>query len=119
VRPFVPPGATGTAAATEGQWQVSTAGGIHPAWRSDGKELYYVNPDGAIMAVPINVSAGTLEPGAPVLLFPTRIFGGGSDIQFGRQYDVTADGRFLINILLNDAVGPITLLMNWRPQAKN
>jgi hypothetical protein len=32
---------------------------------------------------------------------------------------VTADGRFLINILLNDAVAPITLLMNWRPQAKN
>ena len=32
VRPFVPPGAAGTAAgAAGGQWQVSTAGGIYPA----------------------------------------------------------------------------------------
>ena len=37
VRPFVSPGATGTAAG--GQWQVSTAGGILPLWRSDGKRV--------------------------------------------------------------------------------
>ena len=43
VRPFVPPGATATAAP---QSQISTAGGIMPAWRSDGKELYYLNPAG-------------------------------------------------------------------------
>ena len=30
VRPVVPPGAVGTAAAAEGQWQVSTAGGVFP-----------------------------------------------------------------------------------------
>ncbi len=49
VRPFVPPsppasadkpGATVTPApSAAGQWQVSTAGGIIPAWRPDGKEL--------------------------------------------------------------------------------
>src|ERR1700726_100318 len=51
VRPFVPPGAAGTAAgASGGQWQVSTGGGITPAWRPDGKELYYLNPAGAMMA---------------------------------------------------------------------
>ena len=78
VRPFVPPGAAGTAAgAAGGQWQVSTAGGIHPVWRPDGKELYYLNPAGAMMAAPITVTGATLEPGAPVVLFPTRIFGGG------------------------------------------
>ena len=66
VRPFVPPGATGTAAPTAGgQWQVSTAGGIHPVWRSDGKELYYINPDGAMMAAPIKVNGATMEPGRP------------------------------------------------------
>ncbi len=106
------------ATAAGGQWQVSTAGGIHPLWRSDGKELYYLNPDGAMMAAPINVNGATLEPGAPVMLFPTRIFGGGADIQLGRQYDVTADGRFLINTLLNEAAAPITLLQNWNPDAK-
>jgi eukaryotic-like serine/threonine-protein kinase len=119
VRPFVPPGATGTAAtAAGGQWQVSTAGGIHPLWRSDGKELYYINPDGAMMAAPINVNGATVEPGAPVMLFPTRIVGGGADIQQGRQYDVTADGRFLINTVLNEAAAPITLLQNWKAPTK-
>jgi Tol biopolymer transport system component len=119
VRSFVPPGATGAAAtATAGQWQVSTAGGILPMWRSDGKELYYINPDGAMMAAPIKVNGTTVEPGVPAMLFSTRIYGGGADIQLGRQYDVTADGRFLINTLLNDAPAPITLLQNWNPPSK-
>ena len=75
VRPFVPPGAAGAAAAAAGgQWQVSTAGGIFPVWRPDGKELYYLNPAGAMMAAPITVTGTTLAPGAPVVLFPTRIW---------------------------------------------
>jgi hypothetical protein len=34
----------------------------------------------------------TLAPGAPVLLFPTRIVGGGADVQAGRNYDVAPTG---------------------------
>jgi hypothetical protein len=98
---------------------VSTAGGIYPVWRPDGKELYYLNPAGAMMAAPITVNGSTLAPGAPAVLFPTRIAGGGVNTQQGRQYDVAPDGRFLINTVLDDAATPpITLLMNWRPEAK-
>ena len=68
-----------------------------------------------MMAAPITVSGSTLEPGAPVLLFPTRIVGGGVDLLQGRQYDVAPDGRFLINTELDTAAAPITLLMNWNP----
>jgi hypothetical protein len=119
VRQFVPPGAAGTAAGAAGsQWQVSTAGGVFPVWRPDGKELYYLNPAGAMMAAPITVTGSTLEPGAPVVLFPTRIYGGGVDAALGRQYDVAPDGRFLINTVLDNAAAPITLLMNWNPEAK-
>jgi hypothetical protein len=119
VRPFVTPGAAGPpTGAAGGQWQVSTAGGIYPLWRPDGKELYYLNPAGAMMAAPITVTGSTFEPGAPRLLFPTRIFGGGVDSQQGRQYDVASDGRFLINTLREDASAPITLLINWNPESK-
>jgi hypothetical protein len=119
VRPFVPPDATGTAAAsTAGQSQVSTAGGIMPLWRADGKELYYLDSSGAMMAVPITVTGTTLEPGQPVMLFPTHIVGGGVDSQIGRQYDLARDGRFLINTQLNDVASPITLLQNWNPEVK-
>ena len=119
VRPFVPPGAAGTAAAeTSGQWQVSTAGGISPTWRPDGKALYYLNPAGDMMTAPITVVGATLEPGAPAMLFPTRIVGGGVDTQLGRQYDVAPDGRFLINTETAGTAAPITLIQNWRPEAK-
>jgi hypothetical protein len=116
VRPFVPPGTPAPSAS--GQWQVSTAGGIHPVWRPDGKELYYLNPAGAMMAAPVVVTGATLEPGAPVVLFPTHMIGGGVDAEQGRQYDVAADGRLLINTELGSAAAPITLIQNWNPEAK-
>jgi Tol biopolymer transport system component len=118
VRPFVPPGETGTPAVA-GQWQISTAGGVHAVWRPDGKELYYLNPAGEMMAAPIAAVGDALEPGAPVVLFPTHIVDGGSDTQGGWQYDVAPDGRFLINMELDDAAAaPITLIQNWNPEAK-
>ncbi len=119
VRPFVPPveaGAVEPAAA--GQVQISIAGGIHPVWRADGKELYYIDREGDLMAAPVLVKGTTVEPGVPVKLFATRIYGGGADIQVGRQYDVTPDGRFLINAQVNDTIAPITLLQHWNPDAK-
>jgi len=111
VRPFVAPGAADQAVV--GQWQVSTAGGIRPAWRPDGKALYYLNPAGAMMAAPVAVSGATLEPGAPVVLFPTRIVDGGVDTSNGWQYDVAPDGRFLINTELPGDTAPITLIQHW------
>ena len=32
------------------------------------------------------------------MVFLTHIFGGGADVQQARQYDVTADGRFLTRL---------------------
>jgi Tol biopolymer transport system component len=117
VRPFVPPGAAGKAAGSGGQWQVSTAGGIHPLWRPDGKELYYLSPEGAMMAAPIRITEATLAPGASMRLFATRIVGGGAETAPGRQYDIAPDGRFLINTELDSAAAPITLILNWNPEA--
>jgi hypothetical protein len=71
-----------------------------------------------MMAAPFAIVDATLEPGAPVVLFPTRIVGGGEDAQTGRQYDVAPGGRFLINTVLESAATPITLVMNWNGAAK-
>jgi serine/threonine protein kinase/Tol biopolymer transport system component len=118
VRALAAPVASDAAADVVGQWQVSTAGGVYPRWRPDGKELYYLSPTGAMMAAPIVVTGSAFEPGAAVTLFPTRIYGGGVEQQQGRQYDVTRDGRFLINAELDNAAAPITLLMNWNVDAQ-
>ena len=118
VRPFVPNQGEGAENQAGGQWQVSSAGGIMPTWRPDGREVYFLSPTGMMMGTPIRMTGATVEPGAPVELFNPRIFGSGVDAQQGRQYDVARDGRFLINTVLNEAPGPITLMQNWNPEAK-
>jgi Tol biopolymer transport system component len=102
-----------------GRWQVSTAGGVAPRWRADGKELYFLAPDATLMAAPVTAAGATFVAGPPVGLFPTRIVEGGT-ITTGRpQYAVAADGRFLINQPAADAAAPpITLILNWRPPAR-
>ena len=68
------------------------------------------------MAVPIVVNGPTIEPGRPAALFRTRILGGRTSVELGMNYDITRDGRFLINTVLEDsAASPITLLQNWTP----
>ena len=53
----------------------------------------------------------------PAILFQTQRVGGGMNvIARGHQYDVTADGRFLINVDLEPNALPITLMLNWKPQ---
>jgi serine/threonine protein kinase len=98
-----------------GQQQVSTSGGIQARWRSDGKELYYIAPEGKLMAVSITRHGSAIEPGMPVALFQTRIWGGGTNATQNQQYDVSPDGRFLVNSAIEDvAMSPITLLLNWK-----
>ncbi len=118
VRPFHPPGANDSDAASGAmQWQVSTAGGIDPMWQPNGKEIDYLDPSGAMMAAPITASGTTFAAGTPVKLFQTQIVGGGENSPFGRDYDVAPDGRFLINTVSESAAAPITLIQNWNPEA--
>ena len=115
---YVQPFSAASPGAVGGQWQVSTAGGMYARWRSDSRELYYIAPDGKLMAASVTSSGTTFQPGTPVALFQTRIYGGGTDMNVGHQYDVSSDGRFLINTVLEDTASPITLLQNWNPGTK-
>jgi Tol biopolymer transport system component len=122
VRPFNPPGSADSKDASNiaaTQWMVSTAGGVSPMWRPDGKEIFFLNPAGEMMAAPITVTGSALVPGTPVKLFDTHSLGGGSEDQQGRQYDVASDGRFLINRVRNaDTTPTVTLIQNWNPDAR-
>ncbi len=99
--------------------QVSTAGGTAPRWRADGKELYFLAPDATMMAVPVTVAGPSFSAGTPVALFPARSVNGGNQAVNRAQYAVARDGRFLINQPVADAsAAPITLILNWNPEAK-
>ncbi len=102
VQPFPGPG---------GKIKVSTAGGKDARWRADGKELFFIAPNSKLMAVPTQTSGSRFEVGTPTMLFPTRIVSGGI-AALHPQYDVSKDGRFLVNTQLEEST-PITLILNW------
>jgi len=98
----------------DGKWQVSTAGGDYPRWRGDGKEIFYLSPNGTMMAATVDTQGG-FRPGPPQALFPTAL-----KVFTGYQYDVTADGkRFLLNNWLSEAsTEPIVVVTNWTAELK-
>lgn len=103
-----------------GQWPVSTSGGIYPRWGPDSRELYFVAPSGQIMASSIaakSASTGTMvDIGSPIALFQPRMVGRGDNMVGRRQQcDVAPDGRFLINLDMEEpGTPPITVILNWK-----
>jgi serine/threonine protein kinase/Tol biopolymer transport system component len=95
--------------------QVSTNGGAQPRWRRDGQELFYLAPDGNLMAATVTARVDGIETGQPHALFNTGITA--SFVDRRNQYLVTRDGqRFLVNVSTEDqSSAPITVIVNWRP----
>jgi len=92
--------------------QISSGGGMAARWRGDGRELYYLDPDGMLMAVDIAVrdDDGTpvIEPGSPRALFDTEL----TPSPQLDQYRVTDDGeRFLVHRSLGVPT-PMTVVLN-------
>ena len=100
------------------KWKISTAGGIAPRWRRDGRELFYIAPDGALMAVPVSFSADgqSLEQGRRRIdsfVNPLRMGVRIPAERVRQQYAVAPDGEhFLVNVTTDDAP-PITIAQNW------
>jgi hypothetical protein len=95
------------------KWQVSNQGGLHPQWRSDGRELFYLTLDGTLMAVTVNPGP-TFQFGGPQLLFETGFRFPQYKIWMD-QYAVSRDGqRFLLNRRVAEtAAGAITAVIPW------
>jgi len=96
-----------------GRTQVSIAGGTQVRWSADGREIFYIAPDGRMMAV--SFSPGPAEPAVstPVALFQTWLATGGNVIGNKPQYAVTRDGRFLLNSAIETPASPIVVTVNW------
>jgi eukaryotic-like serine/threonine-protein kinase len=94
--------------------QVSPSGGMGPAWRADGKELFYLDLTGRLVAAEVKAIGGKLELGTPRSLFQTHAASPGA-----RPFDVsrTAD-RFVITTTGNVNPTPFTLVVNWTAQLK-
>lgn len=97
----------------EGKWHVSAKGGSRPVWGKDGKELFYLAPDGKMMAVDVKTSA-EFAHGSPKPLFNAQTVGN------SLAYDVASDGkRFLIVRSPTQAsTPPMTMVLNWQAALK-
>src|SRR5262249_51355892 len=58
--------------ASAGKWQISPDGGMRPRWRADGKEIYYQDQTGRIMAVSV-LTDQKFEVGKASPLFETAL----------------------------------------------
>jgi Tol biopolymer transport system component/tRNA A-37 threonylcarbamoyl transferase component Bud32 len=96
-----------------GRWQITAQGGIEPKWKHDGRELYYLAPDGKLMAVPVNPGPA-FQAGSPSVLFQTPLVVTRGQTPRDRRYDVAPDGRFLIAVPTAAATQtPVTVVVNW------
>jgi Tol biopolymer transport system component len=102
-----------------GRTQVSTAGGTQVRWSADGREIFYIAPDGRLTAVTVSVNAGgTPDLAPPVALFQTYLASGGNVIGNKPQFAVARDGRFLLNTAVESPSTPIIVTMNWQQALK-
>ena len=96
------------------KWQISSQGGLHPQWRNDGRELFYLTLDGTLMVVAVNPGP-TFEFGVPQPLFETGLLFLPQYKIWMDQYAVSGDGqRFLLNRRVAEtAAGAITAVIPW------
>jgi serine/threonine protein kinase len=99
----------------DGKWKISIDGGIEPAWRGDGKEIFYLAPDGSLMAVAVR-SESTFVPGASSRLFQTRLNPLPIPAGTRNRYVASPDGQqFLVRQPPEGRpMLPITIVVNWR-----
>ncbi len=97
---------------------ISTNGGTEPHWRKDGRELFYMAPDGTIDSVQVYVSERNCGRCRHIPLFrapfPTR------PPIYLNWYAVTADGqRFLVEPEEATDADRIDVIVNWPLLMKN
>jgi serine/threonine-protein kinase len=102
-----------------GRWQVSTGGGRMPLWSRDGRELFYVSADGAMMVSRVE-AGGTWVAATPVQLFRgDYLFATAGNT---RTFDIAPDGkRFLMVKDIETANAPqpsIVVVEHWFEELK-
>lgn len=96
---------------------VSNNGGAQVRWNRNGKEIFYIDRDGMLVAVELEFDPAGEE--VTVVrrdqLFATGI-GGPLQGTYRQQYMVSNDGqRFLMSTLTDRQPEPIMLVSGWRP----
>jgi serine/threonine protein kinase len=98
--------------------QVSTGGGTQVRWSADANEIFYLAPDGKLMAASVALGGATPDVKLPVALFQTYLATGTNVVGNKPQYAVSRDGRFLLNTAVESPNAPIVVAFNWMKKLK-
>jgi hypothetical protein len=98
---------------------ISTNGGRVPEWRADGRELYFIDSQGRLVATPVETAADTFDVvGKAQVLFDAQV----PAVSFPDPvpYAVMADGqRFLVARAIDrDRSGSVVVVLNWQEELK-
>jgi eukaryotic-like serine/threonine-protein kinase len=108
--------------ANEGKTQVSTGGGSQPLWSRNGRELFYLATDGAVMSVSVEPGR-RWTAGMPTKIIESAYFGGMSNSS-PRTYDVSPDGQRFLMLKRTTSQDPpatparIVIVQNWMEELK-
>ena len=97
-----------------GKWQVSYGGGRSPSWGAHGKELYYLTPDGKLMAIEVG-TVGGFQARTPRLLFQVPPQPVSAD---PKSYSVDGKRFLFLAPVEQTTQAPFTLVMNWQAELK-
>ena len=99
------------------KWAVSTRGGTEPLWSHSGKELFYRDGAGNLVAVEVQ-STPTFSLGRSTALFPA---GGYYSFERGAQYAVAPDDRrfLMIRRVAGGAPDELIVVDNWFEELKS
>ena len=95
--------------------QISVNGGMQAIWRRNGRELFYLTPQGQLIAVEVDTSSATIVTGTRRMLFRTGL---NPSIQVA-EYAVAPDGqRFLLLEPVGNQSQTVSVLLNWPAKPK-
>lgn len=103
-----------------GRWKVSRQGGRQPLWSPVGRELFYRDFFGAVMAVPIT-GAPAFTAGEVREIVKGGPYTGAGPFGSARTYDVAPDGQRLLMIKRHTTIGTaprIVVVVNWFEELK-
>jgi Tol biopolymer transport system component len=95
--------------------RISGEGALNLRWSRDGREIFYVVPDGRVVSVPVR-TAPTLEVGRPATLFTIPGMAGRSGVSMHawQSFDVSPDGKRFLAIVPEVVAEeqPLTVVVN-------
>jgi len=109
VREFI---AAQGASSAGGKWLVSNAGGLLPRWRSDGRELWFINATGMAMSVSVDANGRSFQAGVSRERF--RLPPGAN------AWALAPDSKRILFSVAAEQKGPqyFTVLLNWTSALK-